>query len=376
MPNNFHEFIDRREMFALGGTYGLLAATPQAGTQAPQQHYGEPIRLSQMGARARTFADETAVVQAAINLAIASQRPLMIDIATRVSTLYVRRANGLFIFQSAPIVGLRSGTFPTLLLIEDSHDISWAGRMWLSCQWNTGYGAAVTFSTKSTNMTSNITIQDWSITGARTAFRFGTPDSRNGAVSEVSVLGGFSYGCPNVVEAYGTETVVSFNGANLIANNLGGKGNWSDIPSDAVRVFGAHLSISGGEVQHNTSPDGSAFVMQPYAAPNKQAQFGSIVAMGVAIESAGPLLTINDLPGTDVNPDSGHFFIEGCYGYHSQRTVPFITIGKQYGGRVRIGNGCNFRAGAQRTVPIVRAAGRARLDVPDDAFNQLFHPPK
>ena len=96
--------------------------------------------------------------------------------------------------------------------------------------------------------------------------------------------------------------------------------------------------------------------------------------MGAAIEAAGPLLTITDLPGARVDPDSGHFFIEGCHGYHSQRSFPFIVSGEQYSGRIKIGSGCFFRAGAQRTSPIVRKDGQARLDIPDDVFNRLFHP--
>ena len=371
--------IDRRQIFALGGTLGLFGAVPAAASPAAPStgagaSFGDMIVLSDLGAKAMTFGDETAIVQKALDLAVQTRRPLLIDVATRVSELTIRGANGLVVIQTAPIVGLTSGNYPALLSIVDSSDISWMGRLWLSCQWNAGYGSAVHFLTRNSGITSNITVQDWSISGAKTAFRFGTPAPSGSAISEISIMGGFSYGCPNVVEAYGTETVVCFVGANLVANTLGGGKSWSAIPSDTVRVFGAHVSFTGGEIQHNASERGSAFLMQPYAGPDGPARFGAIIAVGAAIEAAGPMFTARNLPGATVDPESGHFFIEGCHGYHSQRTVPFIEIGGQYNGRVKVGSGCFFRAGAQRTEAIVRSSSEVRLDVPDDVFNARFHP--
>lgn len=196
----------------LGGGYSLLAAGAAPSANTLQPSHPDAVRLSQLGARAGGSADETAIVQRAIDRAIALALPLFIDVPTRVSMLRVRHANGLVVFQTAPILGLRGGSFPALLSIEDSSDISWTGRLWLSCQWNSGYEAAIRFTSGAGAITSNICMQDWAITEPRTAFRFGAPGDRNGAISEISIFGGFSYGCSNVIEAYGTETVLSFSG--------------------------------------------------------------------------------------------------------------------------------------------------------------------
>ena len=330
--------------------------------------YGKAVTLSEH-ARGRTFNDETSLVQDAIDTAIAARRPLIIDIATRVSSLAIRKATGLFVLQSAPIVGLTTGTYPALLAIEDTSDLTWAGRLWLSCQWNAGYKSAVAITSRAGTICSNINIHDWAITGARCAFKFGMPDIPTSAVSEISVGGGFSYGCPSVVQAFGGETVVSFIGSNLIANHLGGDGDWHRLPSDTVIIVGAHLSIMGGEVQHNASSAGAAFAMQA----ENQTSFGSVVVMGAAVESAGPLLVIRDTPGTSSTLD-GRAFFEGCIGYHSQRDIPFIQVGRQFSGRVTVGDGCWFRAGARRTAPIVKNDGNASLQVSQFAFDRLFHP--
>lgn len=90
-------------------------------------------------------------------------------------------------------------------------------------------------------------------------------------------------------------------------------------------MIGAHLSISGREVLHNSSAAGSAFVMEPCPVQNQPARYGTIIAIGVAIDAAGPLLTAVDLNGADPVDDSGHFFAEGCHGYHSQREIPFVN---------------------------------------------------
>lgn len=306
-------------------------------------------------------------------MAIATRRPLVLDIAARVSSLSVRNANGLFIWQCAPLVGSAKGDFDALVQIENSSDISWSGRLWLSCQWNLGYGSCVSFQADKGRITGNISIPDWSITGARTAFKFGGQSGPLGAISEISIGSGFSYGCPNVVLAYGSETVVSFNGANLVANHLGGSTDWARIPSEAVVVAGSHVSIMGGEVQHNASAEGSAFVLEP--SPSRpRATYGSIVVMGTQIESAGPLVITRDAVEVLIDRDSGHAFFEGCTGYHSQRAFPFITTSKQFGGRVIIGDGCFFRAGAQRTAPIAVNLGSAGIKIPEHSFNSFFWP--
>lgn len=359
--------ITRRDII---GSAALTLGSLRTGQE--KELYGEPIVLSKV-AKGRTFVDETALVQDAIDIAIATQRPLVIDIAARVSSLRIRKANGLFIWQCAPLVGFRKGDFEALVQIEDSSDISWSGRLWLSCQWNSGYGACVSFQAQAGRITGNISIPDWSITGARTAFQFGRKSAELGAISEISIGSGFSYGCPNVVRAWGTETVVAFNGANLVANHLGGTTDWTRLASDAVVVAGSHLSIMGGEVQHNASAEGAAFVLEP--SPTRlQASYGSIVVMGVQIESAGPLLITRDAIDVTIERDSGHAFFEGCTGYHSQRAFPFISTSKQFGGRVRIGDGCFFRAGGQRVAPIFSNLGGAVIHTPEHAFNRMFHP--
>lgn len=367
-------FIGRRDVLYTAGLSTLAASGLGGRSGIIGDLYGEPIVLSKMGVRARTFADETSLVQDAIDLALQSRRPLLIDIAVRVSGLRIRGANGLLVFQTAPIVGLHNGGGASLLSFENSSDVSWCGRLWLSCQWNPDYDAAVVFRADPGTITGNVTIQDWSITGARVAFQFGHGASKQGAISEISILGGFSYGCPTVVEASGAETVVSFAGSNLIANHLGGGERWSRISSNAVHVAGAHLTISGGEVQHNDGTEGAAFFLKPYKQDNATALFGSVVVIGSAIEAAGPFLATEDIDGVTVDQETGHFFAEGCVGYHSQRDIPFISLTSQFGGRVKIGSGCYFRAGAQRVVPIVKNAGRAKVDVPNEAFNALFKP--
>lgn len=364
--------IPRRHILAVGSMAGASLALPATEGTA-QELYGDAIRLTASGATGRTFSDDTDAVQRAIDTAIRARRPLFIDRAVRVSHLQIEGANGLVIVQTAPIVGLKSGRFDSLITIANSTDVSWAGRLWLSCQWNIDYDCAVAFLAEPGRSTSNIAIHDWAISGAKTAFKLGRRGQKNGLISEITIQNGTSYGCPTVIDASGSETVVTFIGGNLISNHLGGKNDWAAIESSVVNITGAYVTLMGCEIQHNADADGPAFLLQqdPLAS-SERSSFGSVTAIGCAIEAAGPLIVTRDASRQSPPAGGSLIFLEGCKGYHSQRSFPFIQLSRAFSGRLKIGDGCNFYAGAPRTAPTIAAEGTATIDISPYAFDANF----
>lgn len=317
------------------------------------------------------LSDETTKVQNAVDYAIATSKKLLIERQVRVSSLDFNGANGLTILQIAPIYGLTTGSYDAIIKLRNSSDVTWDG-LWLVGQYNTGYTCAFTAYTDNATQASNITIGLHAITSTKLAFRFSRSTEANALVSEITVHGGFTYGCPNVVEAYGTQTFVSFNGSNLMSNSLGGDAGWQAITQYTVRAFGSQVLISGGEVQHNQTTTGATFTLEPITDATYGNAFGTIICQGAAVESASRLgLMQNTLGVATPLAGSGALSISGCFGYHSQNLFTFVDAIASYTGRIQIKDN-NFYCGTPRTLATITCAGNANVYCDDESFGTNF----
>lgn len=325
--------------------------------------------------------DQTDKVQAAFNFAISTSKHLLLDVPCRVSHIDVNNANGLVVFQKALIIGLESGSYDSVLTLRNSSDVDWHGRLWISGAFNPGYTCAVAIYTdiavgQPNRQASNINIYNPVIVGTRLAMRFSRAQDVHPLVSEISVFGGHTYGCPSVVEAWGTQTVVSFQGSKLISNALGAPSNissaWSALPAYTVRVFAADIRVLGGEVQHNNDSNGATFCVEPIADADYGNVFGKITVVGAQVETAARLLLAQNSRGVIPVTGSGLFAISHCGGYHSQDAFPFLDMASDFSGRIEVASTNDFYCGVNRTKSTVVSNGPATINVASGAFGKGF----
>lgn len=340
------------------------------------ESYGKRSAPSSLAGNGST--DDTVALQALIDAAVAAgpMSELVIPPGMfRVSHLDINGANGLSITQKGLILGMDSGSYESVVTIRNSSDVQWHGKLWISARHNPGYACGLAVYANGTQA-SNMDLYNPAIVGAAVAMRFGRASEPHDLVSEITVHGGFTYGCPTAVEAYGTQTVLSFVGSKLISNLLGGGDGWGNLPQYTIRAFGAHVSVSGGCVQHNQTTDGACLAVEPISDPTYGNNYGTIQVFSANMETAARLgLAQNTLFVPSPAAGSGGINIQGGFGYHSQNAFPFIETESAFSGRITLGSGCNFYAPAQRTYPNMTAHGGASISVEAGAFGHNFQSP-
>jgi hypothetical protein len=354
----------------------LVTYTPSgvgAVARSAASKFGEAVSVKDFGAVGNGVTDDTAAFAAWITRAKQIGNGVIPPGTYRVSQIVIDGANGLSIDWNGLVVGLTTGSYDAILTIKNSSDVTITGRPALSGQYNAGYTCAVAIYTDNATQATNINLCQFAITATRLAYRIGRASETDALVSEISIFGGFTYGCPSVVEAYGVNTFASFTGCNLMSNSLGGNAAWQALPQYTIRGFGANLFIVGGEVQHNQTTANATLCIEPITNVTYGNKWASIVVSDSAIESASRLgLAQNTLGVASPAAATGNLIIKGCRGYHSGNLFVFVDLGSGFTGKVMIGSGCDFYAGTARTFANVSAASACHIYVDDDAFGTNF----
>jgi hypothetical protein len=354
---------------------------PAAGRTVPTlsaylaNNLGSLFNPMDYGAVGNSVTDDTTAVQAAITAAKAVYGgTLILTKLHRVSNVMLASCNGFVVlFLSGGLIGLESGAVEAVLTIKNSTDVSLLGHVAISGAYNVNCAAAIALYTDNGAGCTNIFIDNPAISGALRAFKVGRTTEPGPQISEITIKGGFTYGTPTVLEAYGTQTVVTAIGCQLLANGLGGNAGWQALPQYNVRVFGAVVFVSGGEVQHPSSATGGCLVVEPITDATNGNLFGSISVVNAEIESAAPLvLAQNTLAVAAPLPPVSGVNLQGCLGYHPADSFAFCQLSASYTGRLIIGGGSRFYAGVARTNLNVQALGAADLYIDDGAFATNF----
>lgn len=183
--------------------------------------------------------------------------------------------------------------------------------------------------------------------GCPIAFKFGHEDYEDALVSEITVDGGYTYGCPIPIQLIGTQTVVNCNGYNLVSGTNGGAGDFLTLPRRVAEVKGGHLNITGGECLITDTAGYVCFNVEPITSVAYSNPYGKISVNNSIIESASQL-AISDNPGSISTPTGGMIRIVGCSGYHASNSFSFIQTDADFEGKVIVKNN-DFYAGTART---------------------------
>ena len=323
--------------------------------------FADVVNVKDYGAVGDGVTDDTTAIQAALTAAGSNRTVFLGGAQYRVSQVIISGVSGLTIDGGGGmLIGLASGTYTSVLLITNSTNIR-VRNLTIHGAYNANYGAGALV-TGGAGGTSRAYFSQVDVIGARRGWRFGDEADVDKQCSEISIVGGSTYGTPTVIEAAGTQTVASFHGTQIISDWNG----WPDqtLPAYVVLAKGAYVSMVGGEATITGTTGWTAFQSQPIASVTYGNQYGAIVANGTQIESASQIATTAN-PGALAAPVGGMIAIHRGFGYHAANAFPFAQTDATFPGRIEILDS-NFYAGVARTQPNIQAGSTSTTIVTDE----------
>ncbi|WP_394546916.1 hypothetical protein [Pantoea ananatis] len=314
-----------------------------------------------------TIEQRTASLQSAFNMANATGIPVFLSGKYTITKLSLPNHSEYSVIGSSVIICQGSGN--AALEMVNCLNIKWVGYHTINCSGDFNFGVHVYANNASGT---SLLALDITVTYAPTAFKFGHESYPDYLVSEIVVRGGSLYGCRHGALIYGAQTVIEFNGYQLIVSDfvLGSHNNQVGIAT----VVGGMLHINGGECMMANSPNGWAFTSKPIDSPMYDNSYGSIVLVGSALESAGLWFYAYNPSGvTNVEPKSGCMIFSGVTGYTSFQDF-LLRPDAGFTGKIAIDANCKFHCSGQRNKAVLSPSGGAMPDVyiDDAAFEKYF----
>ncbi|BET97706.1 phage head-binding domain-containing protein [Xenorhabdus taiwanensis] len=208
------------------------------------------------------------------------------------------------------------------------------------------------------------------VIGAAIAWQFGDKEHPDRYLSEIRVHSCQTYNVREVVRVIGTQTIIEFNGCQMVANS----GTIGDNIVCVGTLYGGNLTINGGEVMMTSDPNGQLFRSFPINSVDFAKSYGLIIVNGSPIESAGLWLNAYNIDNIDSPaPGTGGLIFSSCTGY-----TPFsgvnIQLNGEFNGKISIGNDCYFTRIGEKNTQIVHCNQDCHpiIRLNDDAFDSNF----
>ncbi len=329
---------------------------------------GERPSVKDFGAVGDGVTDDTAAIQAAFDYAIATSKYIeIVDGNFLVSNVVIDGVeNGLCIYGSGSLIGKNTGTYESVLTIKNSVDVVVTGRLGVSASYNTGYDCGIAVYQEGAGATSLLMFENVIVGNAQIGWKFGKLTEPDVVLSEITIKGGYTYGCPQCVQALGGETVINFIGTILNSNTGSGSGAWLSLPRIIIQSQGAYVGVTSGEMLLVDNTTGAAVVVDPIVYPAIGNIYGSVVCNQVLMESASQYLVIRNLDSLTPIVSGGATRFTNCSGYHAGNFAAMVTVTALYAGVVSFLNN-NFYAGSARTVGNIDATGNTVCNIYCDA---------
>lgn len=370
-----------------------LYLTPQSATALPFTHSApQAMRRTTAGAlgdKAVTpydfwslvvGGDHTAAVQAAFDNAQAGDFPVYLSRAFNVVSVTAPRF--LRIHSSGgSLNGLPGGVANSIpaLFSQSTGNLEITGRFVLNGGYNLAYQTALRIAGPQPQFSFPDKL---ALNGFQVGLTLGDQAYPYGIMSETTVSGLYTYGCPVCVDVIGTETIIDLVGCHLVSDVFGAPSSWLALPRRTVRSFGAKVRILGGEAIITDTTNGYIAEMRPLDSGRptiEGCRYGKVRFIGVHMETASPFILKHNPAGLTLNQVNGMpvFGMEACEGFISQDAVmSFITDDADFT-VIESGNAFDFNAGT-RTQPVwfVNAASaRTRLILDPAGMGKNFRDP-
>jgi len=315
--------------------------------------------------------DATAAVQAAVNAGLAQNRPVRCDgnynvTHIVVSTRYLRLQGTCYLVGTAT-----TATASVLEIQAGAMEIQ--GSLEVSANYNVNYDTAILW----TGSTQYSHIANLSASAAKLCFTLGSPDKPSALMSEITIVGGHTYGCTQVAKVIGIEAVVHIIGAQWSSDAFGAPSQtWAGVPFRGITAVGSDVNMIGGELIMTSVTSGSLIDNQPITGTTEGTYYSRMRFRGVTMETASPLATTSNPSNLTIAPASqqrGVILFDGVNGFHSQNAAPLIQTSADYDGEVIWSNGRMTFPSGTRTQPNIQAASvKTDIYVDDGGFGPGF----
>lgn len=286
-------------------------------------------------------ANDTVAFQAAWDFAQTARIPFLLNAKYKINTWRIVDGHvHTVISNCAEIIGAATVSTPALLEMFNTSDVKFVGEMKLTVNYNLLYGSAVLVHAELVaqyNEFNGITVS-----GARVAWRFGNVLYPDTLISETTITGGHTYGCPHVIDVIGVEIYVSVSQATWVSDYGGGTGAWLSLPRRGIQVAGGNVRMTGGQLLMTDITTGRLCNIRALGSIAYQSCFGGVRLVNVTVENASSLCTIaNELGVSSIASGLGGFTAIGCDGFVGSDADVMVYATADFPGKVVIKD-CDF----------------------------------
>ena len=192
------------------------------------------------------------------------------------------------IFAGGVLLGDTANSYSAVVELVDTVDVAIKGNLTVSAAYNTGYASGVKIWGNAGSV-GYLDLDGVSIAGAQVGWQIGDLSKPDSTVSEITISGGYTFGCPNALLAIGTQVFANFNGYKLQSAQGSGTGAWLSLPLKAIIIIGGGIVQTGGELLEVLDTVGVGVEIRPINSATYPKSYGTYRAVGVVIETAGYL---------------------------------------------------------------------------------------
>lgn len=332
----------------------------------------EFITPQDFGAVADGVTDDATAIENAAIYCQANGRPLLILGTYGVEKVTFNGLAGLNITYDATFNAIATSPQTALFEMVDCSNIYTTGSLQLNVNYNTNYDVAFWLYGATSSQFFNL--QNISVGAAKLAYRFGSASYSDATISEITVNGGHTYGCPSVFQAYGSNLVMAVEGVNWNSDLGANPAGWASLPNINVNVTGGTVTFNNSEVLMPAISTGILFQVRPMASVVFNNRYGSLYVNNCTVETQSPLArAINDLSVPTPEAASGVLQFTNCSSFNGTDAAAYIFTTTDYTGKVVVQNN-NFFASVSRSSFNIQCDGNALVYVDKQSFATNYQP--
>lgn len=370
---NFYEIVAAATGTDDGGSFIDLTVN-----QAKANFFtGVSASLLQFGAVNDSVTDSTVNVQLAFDYLLSTGTSLDVSGNFAVTTVALDGANGAFLTGRGSLVGIASVATPSVLTGKNVINLVVDGAWFINGNYNTNYDQGLWIYTDNTGSSAFIDMTNLSVVNCKLAWKFGDETRVDDLVSEINIRGGNTFGCPSVLRAVGSQTVINVSNSTLASLTGSGDTAWQALPQKTVVAKGATVNINGGSLLHvllSTGGSSTTFnilcEVDTIASITTGNIYGKITVTGAIIESASRLASSANSSAL-TSPSSGSLRFIGCLGTHSQDSSSFVETDPSFLGVITF-SANHFFATVARTNPNITCGGLCDIYCDKQSFGDNF----